>query len=182
VRAPVLIAGVALPSGSSAIHFYYSTQERPRFVEFLLEGLRAGEVAILACLPEAYGELAAQLDGAHLTAFEGGLRRVELCGDPQRDAFSISDVLSDVRLPARMLADFGAPRVSVAEVEAALAVATAGHDMVRISQYDGHAIPAPVAMQQLHRHALAVFGNFLFQENTTQQGPAHGRAAASSQP
>ena len=178
VRAPTQVAGVPLPSGSSAIHFYYSDHERPRFVEFLLEGLRAGEVAILAALPDGYDAVAAHLEDVHLTAFYGGLRRVELCGDPQRDAFFIADTLADVRGPVRWLADFGAPRAPVAEFEASVAAATTGHDVIRITQYDGHSIPPPIAMEQLKRHTLAVFGNFLVQENVEK--PFRGRAAASA--
>jgi hypothetical protein len=178
VRAPAQVAGVPLPPGSSAIHFYYSDHERPRFVEFLLEGLRAGEVSILAVLPDGYDVVARHLEDVNLTAFYGGLRRVDLSGDPQRDAFFIADALADVRGPVRLLADFGAPRPPVAEFEASVTAATTGHDVIRITQYDGHSIPAPIAMEQLKRHTLAVFGNFLVQENAEK--PVRGRAAASA--
>ena len=169
VKQIVDIDGFALAPGSAVIHFYYDRSERLRLLGFLLEGVSRGQGLVLASTHEGYEELR---HGLATLGVSGSARvlRVVITPDIPRTVESIADA---TRLAARkfgkvrVLADFDGMigKESIFELEAALASALEGLNVIYVTQYDGNGFDASVTIEQFRSHALCIMGNAFYHEN-----------------
>ena len=187
VRPIVDVDGFALPSGSAVIHFYYNTSERLRLLSFLLEGVSRGQGVVLAATHEGYEDLRRGLQtlGLGVTA---RLNRVAVGADVRGTILAIADAarLAERRAGSvRVLADFGSMigKESIFELEAALASALEGLNVVYVTQYDGNGFDASVTIEQFRSHALCIMGNAFYHENRnfTPPNSYYRKRAAGSQ-
>jgi MEDS: MEthanogen/methylotroph, DcmR Sensory domain len=169
VKQIVDIDRFALAPGSAVIHFYYDRSERLRLLGFLWEGISRGQGVVLASTHEGYEELRR---GLETLGVSGSARviRVAITPDIRRTIDSIADA---TRLAARkfgkarVLADFDGMigKESIFELEAALASALEGLNVIYVSQYDGNGFDASVTLEQFRSHALCIMGNAFYHEN-----------------
>lgn len=166
--------GNYLQPGCSVIHFYYSRPERVRFAPFLAEGLLLRQSAVVAGSQEFLDEalrLARPADGRRRI---GTLEQVVVC-DPIN--VCLPSVLRAVQQAAtrngvvRLLADFSSAATGIFEIEAALSTACEGLRLMKVTQYDGTAVPAPVAVEQFKTHSLAIVGDAFYYENRDYISP-----------
>ncbi len=187
VKQIVDIDGFALEPGSAVIHFYYNPSERLRLLGFLLEGISRGHGVVLATTHDGYEELRR---GLAALGVSGSTRvtRIAIVPDIPRTIQSIADA---ARLAARksgkvrVLADFDGiiGKESIFELEAALASALEGLNLICVSQYDGNGFDASVTIEQFRSHALCIMGNAFYHENRNFTPPDsyYRKRAAGSQ-
>jgi hypothetical protein len=174
-RQPVEICGYSVPIPSSVIHFYYSVSERRRFAGFLWEGIAAGDACILASSREALETFAKATDLHGRATRE--LIRVEVSADLPGSLAKIAECAAAVgsshQRRIRLLADFGdiVGSEMVNEVEASIAAAVRGFDVVSITQYDGSDFSACATLQQSQTHLLTIVGNAICKENRNYTSP-----------
>ena len=166
----VNLNGFALAPGSAVVHFYYNPAERLRLASFLLEGLSYGDGAVLACTRDGYQELRGSLERIGLVGRDSGILRVEVSPVLTGVIQAIGDAvrISNRKHPrVRVLADFDAivGKESIFELEAALAGALSGLNVVCVTQYDGNSFDASVTIEQFRSHALCIMGNAFYHEN-----------------
>ena len=167
--------GNYLQPGCSVIHFYYSESERLRFASFLSEGLLLRQSAVIAGSEEFVSlmlTVARPTDGRRKI---GAIEQVTLrhpltasmpalCNAVQQAARRSSTV--------RMLADFSSWAASdIFEIEAAVAGACDGLKLMKVTQYDGSSIPAPVEVEQFKTHSLTIVGDAFYYENRDHISP-----------
>lgn len=184
-RHVVEIASASLPRGSAVVHFYYSPDEQRRFVSFVRDGVLAGEGVVLGCSRATYETLAPALGPSAVGSLPANLTRVEVTSELTCCVASIVETVHEVsrhRRWIRVLADFDAvtPIERIFELEATLSTALRDLPVITLTQYDGHAVPARIAIEQFRTHALTVVGNVLYNENRNYTSPEqyfHKRAA-----
>lgn len=187
VKQIVDVDGFALDPGSAVIHFYYNPAERLRLVGFLLEGISRGHGVVLASTHEGYEELHRSLETLGASTSSACVNRVAISADIPRTIQAITDAAHmavSKRGRARVLADFGATigKESIFELEAALASALEGLNVICVTQYDGNGFDASVTLEQFRSHALCIMGNAFYHENrsfTPPQSYFRKRAAGS---
>lgn len=167
--------GNYLQPGCSVIHFYYSGQERLRFATFVAEGLLLRQSAVIAGSQDFVTEVARMARPADGRRRIGTLEQVVLA-DPIEDhlpsltrAVQQAAALNGV---VRLLADFASwASTGIFEIEAALSAASKGLKLMKVTQYDGASIPAPVAVEQFKTHSLTIVGDAFYYENRDYISP-----------
>ncbi len=164
-----------LQPGCSVIHFYYAENERLRLVPFLAEGLLLRQSAVIAGSEELVAQMtqeALPTDGRRRI---GRLERVILHDDAES---CVSAVTRSVKQAAtaggmvRLLADFSSlTNPNIFEIEAALSTACEGLRLMKVTQYDGATVPAPVAVEQFKTHSLTIVGDAFYYENRDYMSP-----------
>lgn len=164
-----------LQPGCSVIHFYYAQNERLRFVPFVAEGLLLRQSAVIAgseALVKEMTEAALPKDGRRRV---GRLDQVVLNDDLEACVSSVTRaVQQSSRLGGvvRMLADFSSLRnPNIFQIEAVLSTACAGLKLMKVTQYDGVSVPAPVAVEQFKTHSLTIVGDAFYYENRDHISP-----------
>ena len=176
-----------LQPGCSVIHFYYAENERLRFVPFLAEGLLLRQSAVIA----ASHELVMQMTEAALPADGrrriGSVHQVILGDDVAASVSGVTRVVKQAALAGgvvRVLADFSSLRnPNIFEIEAVLSTACEGLKLMKVTQYDGGSVPAPVAVEQFKTHSLTIVGDAFYYENRDYISPEtyiRRRAAAAA--
>ena len=179
--------GNYLQPGCSVIHFYYAEQERLRFVPFVAEGLLLRQCAVVAgskALVEQMAAAALPSDGRRRV---GRLDQVILGDDV---AACVADVIRAVKQGSatgavvRVLADFSSLRnPNIFEIEAVLSTECDGLKLMKVTQYDGGSVPAPMAVEQFKTHSLTIVGDAFYYENRDHISPEtyiRRRAAAAA--
>ena len=157
-----------LQPGCSVIHFYYAEHERLRFVPFLAEGLLLRQSTVIAgseALAATITHAALPTDGRRRV---GKLDTVILDGDVEGcvSAVTRAVVQASANGIVRLLADFSSlTNPNVFEIEAALTTACEALRMMKVTQYDGASVPAPVAVEQFKTHSLTIVGDAFYYEN-----------------
>lgn len=186
---PIDICGFSVAPRSCVIHFYYSRAERRRFSGFLLDGVGAGDLVLLACTREGYDTFGEALELVGIRTADPNLLKLEITPDLRASVSRIAAVLRDEiarhHKHARLLCDFErmVGQEDIFELESMLSSALDGLDVVCVTQYDGRSFAAPITLEQFRTHALAIVGNALWQENknyTSPQAYYKQRAAATS--
>jgi len=170
VKQIVDVDGFALAPGSAVIHFYYSPAERLRLVGFILEGISRGDGVVLASTHDGYQELRRGLEALGMSGGSPGLTLAAITPDLPAAIQAIADSARAAQRKSgkvRVLADFGCliGKESIFELEAALASALEGLNVVYVSQYDGNGFDASVTIEQFRSHALCIMGNAFCHEN-----------------
>lgn len=168
--------GFALSPGSAVVHFYYGAAERLRLTPFLLQGASEGDGAVLACTREGYLELREGLEKIGLVGRNSGITRIEVTPALAHVVRAIADSARTAarnHARVRVLADFGTivGKESIFELEAALATALAGLNVIWITQYDGNSFDASVTIEQFRSHAVCIMGNAFYYENRDFTSP-----------
>jgi len=166
--------GNELRPGSRVIHFYYALEEQARLAPFVSEGLRLGQGVVLAGTPAATARIGeaiklpqrrrSEIDGVMLTRDLGASLAILVTAVREAAVnFGQARVLID-------FADLVTPE-QIFEVEADLSSSFSGLNLVYITQYDGNAFSAPVALEQFNSHTLAIIGNAFLFENKQHVAP-----------
>ena len=176
-----------LQPGCSVIHFYYADNERLRFVPFLAEGLLLRQSTVIA----GSEALVAQMTQAALP--RDGRRRIGTLHQVVLDdnvESCVSAIIRTVKEAAssggmvRVLADFSSlVNPNIFEIEAALSTSCEGLRLMKVTQYDGASVPAPVAVEQFKTHSLTIVGDAFYYENRDYISPEtyiRRRAAAAA--
>ena len=167
--------GNYLQPGCSVIHFYYSPDERLRFVPFLAEGLLLRQAAVIAG-PEDFvsqiATLARPTDGRRRI---GAIEQVALHRPVNGSFLALSTAIqraARVSSVVRLLADFSSWAANdIFEIEAALAGTCNGLKLMKVTQYDGSSVPAPVEVEQFKTHSLTIVGDAFYYENRDYISP-----------
>ena len=157
--------GNYLQPGCSVIHFYYSATERMRFAPFLAEGLLLRQAAVIAGSQNFLDQVLDRVKPADGRRRIGAIEPLIL----QRST-NVASVTRAVQKTAsnglvRILADFSSIASDVFEIEAALSAALTGLKLMKVTQYDGASIPAPVAVEQFKTHSMTIVGDAFYYEN-----------------
>ena len=162
-----------LQPGCSVIHFYYSGAERMRFAPFLAEGLLLRQAAVIAGSQEFVDEVLSRVKPADGRRRIGAVEVMVL--RPGDDCVaSLSRAVQKAAAASgmvRVLADFSAIATDIFAVEAALSSAFAGLRLMKVTQYDGASVPAPIAVEQFKTHSLTVVGDAFYYENHDHISP-----------
>ena len=167
--------GNYLQPGCSVIHFYYSDSERLRFASFLAEGLLLRQAAVIAG-PEEFVSLTTTLarpsDGRRRI---GPIEQVVLHRPVHESIAALSSAIQQAAKQAavvRMVADFSSWAGSnIFEIEAAVSAACGGLQLMKVTQYDGSSVPAPVEVEQFKTHSLTIVGDAFYYENRDYISP-----------
>jgi len=163
-----------LQPGCSVIHFYYAERERLRFVPFLAEGLLLRQSTVIAASEALVGPIvqaALPTDGRRRI---GKLESVILDDDVESCVAAVTRAVLQASTTGivRLLADFSSlMNPNVFEIEAALTTAYEGLRLMKVTQYDGVSVPAPVAVEQFKTHSLTVVGDAFYYENREYISP-----------
>ncbi|HZQ91992.1 MAG TPA: hypothetical protein VFA60_09385 [Terriglobales bacterium] len=168
--------GNFLAPGNSVIHFYFTEQERLRFVPFLAGALRGGRGAVLAAPAGALDALSAELCKSRPGNRQPHFQQVEITADLPD---SLRALLAAVRQQvarsgtARVLIDFAGlvTHEGVFEVEADLSSSFRELRLTHVTQYDGNSVSATVTLEQFKTHSLAVVGDAFYYENRRHISP-----------
>jgi hypothetical protein len=176
-----------LQPGCSVIHFYYSDVERLRFVPFLAEGLLLRQAAVIAgsdALVKQMTQSALPTDGRRRI---GPVHQVILGDDVETCVTGVTRAVQQAAMAGgavRVLADFSSLRnPNIFEIEAVLSTACEGLKLMKVTQYDGASVPAPVAVEQFKTHSLTIVGDAFYYENRDYISPEtyiRKRAAAAA--
>ncbi len=176
VKQIVDIDGFALEPGSAVIHFYYNPSERLRLLGFLLEGISRGQSVVLATTHDGHEELRRGLETLGASGLSPRVSRIVITPDIPRTIQTIADAthLAARRSgKVRVLADFDTMigKESIFELEAALASALEGMNVIYVTQYDGNGFDASITIEQFRSHALCIMGNAFYHENRNFTSP-----------
>lgn len=163
-----------LKTGDQAIHFYYSPAEQLRFAAFLQEGLDHGGAAIIAAVGERH-PLLASVRAARVQR-RRSLLKLQVTPNLRATISTLGHAAAALLAWARdvrIVVDFDGLVSTEAIVanEAELSCTLTGKRAIAISQYDGHAFPAAVMMEQFHSHALTLVGDAFYSENRNHVRP-----------
>src|SRR5205085_10651079 len=137
---------------------------------FMQEGLRLSQGVVLAAGINAISALAAGVKASRLRRLPLDLEQVILTTDIPASTAALVTAVREVVMAhrqARVLVDF-ADLVypdEIFEVEADLSASFKDLNVVCVTQYDGNAFSAPVALEQFKTHSLAIVGNAFYYEN-----------------
>jgi hypothetical protein len=164
-----------LQTGCSVIHFYYSDEERLRFAPFVAEGLLLRQSAVIAGPESFVSDVLAMARPADGRRRIGAVEQVVL--QPEVDA-SLPALLqaiqhaSQVSGVVRVVADFSSWAAnSIFEIEAALSGACEGLKLLKVTQYEGWSVPAPIEVEQFKTHSLTIVGDAFYYENRDYISP-----------
>jgi hypothetical protein len=168
--------GNFIAPGNSVIHFYFTEEERLRFVPFLSASLRSGRGAVLAAPATALDSLTSELRNSRTRNPKAQSRQVEITTDLQA---SLRVLVGAVREQvarcgsARVLVDFAGlvTHEQVFEVEADLSSSFRDLRLSHVTQYDGNCVSATVTLEQFKTHSLAVVGDAFYYENRRHISP-----------
>jgi hypothetical protein len=165
--------GNYLQSGCSVIHFYYSAAERMRFAAFLAEGLLLRQAAVIAGSQNFLDQVLDRVKPADGRRRIGAIESLVLQRPVADGVASLTRAVQKTASSGlvRVLADFSSLATNVFEIEAALSSAFAGLKLMKVTQYDGASIPAPVAVEQFKTHSLTVVGDAFYYENRDYVSP-----------
>jgi hypothetical protein len=168
------IDGNDLRPGSRVVHFYYAPEEQARLAAFVSEGLRLGQGVVLAGTPAATAHTCSAVGLPARRRSE--LDRVTLTRDVGSSLAILVTAVREAAMnfgQARALIDFAnvVTPEQIFEVEADLSSTFTGLNLVYITQYDGNAFSAPVALEQFNTHTLAIIGNAFMFENKQHVAP-----------
>ncbi len=171
-----LVAGNDFRPGKLVIHFYYSPQEQMRFSTFLTEGLRLGQGVVLASRHETAQALIASARIPRLTRLRRSIEQVVITRDIASSVAILVTAVHEAAMQygqARVLVDFAdfVQQDQIFEVEADLSSSFRGQNVVCITQYNGNAFSAPIALEQFKTHSLAIVGNAFYYENSRHIAP-----------
>lgn len=177
--------GNYLQPGCSVIHFYYTDQERLRFVPFLAEGLLLRQSAVIAG-PESFVDRLLPLirpsDGRRRI---GSIEEVVIENGLDDALPTLVEAIyeaADCSSVVRLLADFSSwAAADIFELEATISAACNGLKLMKVTQYDGASVPAAVEVEQFKTHSLTIVGNAFYYENRDYISPemyVRKRAAA----
>ena len=175
--------GNYLQPGCSVIHFYYSPQERMRFASFLAEGLLLRQSAVVAGSQEFLDEVLSRAKPPDGRRRIGVIHEVVIGGEFDNCLASLMRAVVQAAKSSvvRVLADFSNSASDLFEIEASLAGCCNGLKVLKVTQYDGGSVPAPIAIEQFKTHSLTIVGDAFFYENRDFISPEayfHKRAAA----
>jgi len=158
-----------LKPGDNAIHFYYSEAEQLRFASFLQEGFDRGAGVIVAGVGEHHPLLSRGVRVPRLKRTRS-LLRLQVTADLHATVATLAHAagaLLQRHREVRIAVDFDGLVSSEAifENEAELSQALSGQRVIVVSQYDGHAFPAAITMEQFQTHAVTLVGNAFYSEN-----------------
>jgi hypothetical protein len=167
--------GNYLQAGCSVIHFYYSESERFRFAPFLAEGLLLRQAVVIAG-PEEFisvtTSLARPTDGRRRI---GAIEPVVLHRPVSASIAALKKAIQHTAQQGgviRLLADFASWAGSeIFEIEAGIAAACDGLKLMKVTQYDGSSVPAPVEVEQFKTHSLTIVGDAFYYENHNYISP-----------
>ena len=157
-----------LQPGCSVIHFYYSEDERMRFAPFLAEGLLLKQSAVIAGPQQFISQVlgaARPTDGRRRI---GAIEEVVLENNIDTALPALTQAIAKAAANGvvRVLADFSSsPAADIFRIEAGLSTACAGLRLMKVTQYNGSRVPAPVAVEQFKTHSLTVVGDAFYYEN-----------------
>jgi hypothetical protein len=165
--------GNYLQPGCSVIHFYYSATERMRFAAFLAEGLLLRQTAVIAGSQNFLDQVLDRVRPADGRRRVGAIEPVLLERSVTDGMASLTRAVQNAGSSGmvRLLADFSSIATDVFEIEAALSSAFAGLKLMKVTQYDGASIPAPVAVEQFKTHSLTIVGDAFYYENRDHISP-----------
>ncbi|HTC93187.1 MAG TPA: hypothetical protein VK699_07025 [Terriglobales bacterium] len=144
------------------IHFYFSQEERLRFLRAFLVTPQKPDRLIVGAQNEDLGFLEAEFRVA--CRIPAGLMTVRLAGNCHQNVCQV--LASAFRCRAdgdtKVLIDLGATaRVhEIAETESLLTSGFRGVPVVCMTQYDGHRLREAIPVSQLRRHGLVIFRDF----------------------
>lgn len=172
-----------LQPGCSVIHFYYSPHERMRFASFLAEGLLLRQAAVVAGSQEFLDEVLSRAKPADGRRRIGVVHEVVIGGELENCLASLMRAIEQAAKDSvvRVLADFSTVASDIFEIEASLVACCDGLKVLKVTQYDGDSVPAPIAIEQFKTHSLTIVGDAFFYENRDCISPEtyfHKRAAA----
>lgn len=167
--------GNYLQPGCSVIHFYYSQDERLRFVSFLAEGLLLRQTAVIAGPGDFVSQVATLVRPADGRRRIGTIQQVVVNRPVNGSLTALSKAIQQSARQGgavRLLADFSSwAAADIFEIEAVLGGVCSGLKLMKVTQYDGSSVPAPIEVEQFKTHSLTIVGDAFYYENRDYISP-----------